>query len=109
MDARFARILCDFALRLACGVRPRTSFWISIGGDAVKDREPTCAKCGSAMEAGFVLDQTHDAVMRQSAWIEGAPEPSFWTGLKLKGHQRLPVTTYRCCACGYLESYAPPA
>ena len=80
-----------------------------IGGDAVKDREPTCAKCGSAMEAGFVLDQTHDAVMRQSAWIEGAPEPSFWTGLKLKGHQRLPVTTYRCSACGYLESYAPPA
>ena len=95
--------------RLNLGVRPRTSFWISIGGDAVKDREPTCAKCGSAMEAGFVLDQTHDAVMRQSAWIEGAPEPSFWTGLKLKGHQRLPVTTYRCSACGYLESYAPPA
>jgi hypothetical protein len=47
--------------------------------------------------------------MRQSAWIDGAPEPSFWSGLKLKGHQRLPVTTYRCSACGYLESYAPPA
>ena len=75
----------------------------------MKDRERTCAKCGSAMEAGFVLDQTHDAVVRQSAWVDGAPEPGFWTGLKLKGHQRLPVTTYRCSACGYLESYAPPA
>ena len=29
--------------------------------------------------------------------------------VKLKGHQRLPVTTYRCGACGYLESYAPAA
>ena len=76
----------------------------------MKNREPTCAKCGSSMEAGFVLDhhEGHNSGT-QSAWIEGAPEPSFWTGVKLKGHQRLPVTTYRCSACGYLESYAPPA
>lgn len=61
------------------------------------------------MEAGFMLDQTHDAVVRQSAWTEGTPEPRFWTGLDLKGRPRLPVTTYRCRACGYLESYAPSA
>jgi hypothetical protein len=59
------------------------------------------------MEAGFVLDQAHGAVA-QSSWVDGPPERSIWTGLKLKGHQRLPVTTYRCTACGYLESYAPP-
>lgn len=47
--------------------------------------------------------------MTQSAWIEGSPEPSFWTGIQLKGRQRLLVTTYRCRGCGYLESYAPPA
>jgi hypothetical protein len=56
-------------------------------------------------EPGFVLDQTQGGY-RPSAWVEGAPEPSFWTGLKLKGHERLPVTTYRCTGCGYLESYA---
>ena len=72
------------------------------------DREPTCAKCGKAMEAGFVLGYDH-GTRTQSAWIHGAPEPSFWTGVKLKGHQRLPVTTYRCTGCGFLESYAPPA
>ena len=73
------------------------------------DREPTCAKCGKAMEAGFVLDHQAHATGTQSAWIDGAPEPSFWTGVKLKGHQRMPVTTYRCPGCGFLESYAPPA
>jgi hypothetical protein len=60
------------------------------------------------MEAGFVLDQTYGA-MTQSSWVNGVPERSVWTGLKLKGHQRLPVTTFRCEACGYLESYARPA
>jgi hypothetical protein len=60
------------------------------------------------MEAGFVLDQMYGE-MAQTAWIEGAPERSFWTGVKLKGRERLPVSTFRCPACGYLESYAPPA
>ena len=71
----------------------------------MSDRLPECPKCGKRMEPGYVLDITHGA-MAQSSWIEGAPERSFWTGLKLKGHQRLPVTTYRCTGCGYLESYA---
>ena len=69
------------------------------------DRELTCPKCARAMEPGYLLDYTHGA-MAQSAWVEGAPEPSFWTGLKIKGHEKLPVTTYRCTHCGYLESYA---
>jgi ribosomal protein L37E len=28
-------------------------------------------------------------------------------GLKLAGRERHAVVTYRCSACGYLESYAP--
>ena len=60
------------------------------------------------MELGVTIDVGYGAVT-QSAWIDGAPEKSIWTGLKLKGHVRLPVITYRCPHCGYLESYAPPA
>ncbi len=69
------------------------------------DHEPTCPKCRAAMEPGFVLDQGYGA-NEQSSWVEGAPERSVWTGVKLRDHQRLPVTTFRCPACGYLESYA---
>ncbi len=39
-------------------------------------------------------------------WQDGLPEHSLWTGLKTSGHQQLPITTYRCTKCGYLESYA---
>ena len=69
------------------------------------ERVPACAKCGQLMEAGFVLDRAQGAVA-QSSWVDGTPTPSIWTGLKLKGHQLVPVTTYRCTKCGYLESYA---
>ena len=39
-------------------------------------------------------------------WVEGAPQKSFWTGLKVTGKDQLDVITYRCRRCGYLESYA---
>ena len=60
------------------------------------------------MEEGFVLDQTYGANL-QAQWIEGSPTPSFWTGVKMSGRERHPVTTFRCGRCGYLESFAPPS
>jgi hypothetical protein len=39
-------------------------------------------------------------------WVEGAPEKSFWSGTKTSGKKQVQVSTYRCPACGYLESYA---
>ncbi len=41
-------------------------------------------------------------------WVEGVPEPSFWSGIKLKGRQRLKAVTYRCTRCGLLQAYAFP-
>jgi len=60
------------------------------------------------MEEGFILDNTHGARL-QSEWIEGAPEISWWTGIKLRGKEQHPIVTFRCARCGYLESYALPA
>jgi hypothetical protein len=57
------------------------------------------------MEQGFTMDADHGSA-RVSKWVEGAPEKSFWTGTKTNGKKQLPVATYRCSGCGYLESYA---
>lgn len=57
------------------------------------------------MEAGYILDVAHGANL-QSQWVEGPPDRSRWTGLKLKGRRKLPITTYRCSRCGFLESWA---
>jgi hypothetical protein len=58
------------------------------------------------MEEGFVVDRTHGGAAPAS-WVAGAPEKSFWTGLKLKGRAQLQIAAWRCRKCGYLESYAP--
>ena len=58
------------------------------------------------MESGFVIDKVGNDSSRAPEWAEGAPERSFWTGLKLDGRERHTVVTYRCSRCGYLESYA---
>lgn len=58
------------------------------------------------MDEGFILDNTYGSRI-QSEWIEGPPERSKWTGIKIKGRAHLPVTTFRCEGCGYLESYTP--
>lgn len=65
-----------------------------------------CMRCGGPMEQGFVADKAHYSLPETQNWVEGAPEKSFWTGLKMKDRDILPVSTFRCEKCGLLESYA---
>lgn len=68
--------------------------------------EPLCPDCRTAMEGGFVLDIT-DSGKGQAAWVEGEPERSMWTGLKLKGRRKIPIYAWRCSRCGLLRLFAP--
>jgi len=65
----------------------------------------TCPKCGSSMEQGFVLDNTHGGRL-VSHWAPGLPRKSFWVGTKAPEGELIPIGTFRCTSCGYLESYA---
>lgn len=67
----------------------------------------SCPKCRARMEPGFLVDRTYGSD-ESAQWVEGAPERSFWTGVKTSGRSRRAVDTSRCTACGYLESYARP-
>ena len=64
-----------------------------------------CPKCHGQLEQGFVVDHTYGAQV-VSQWAKGAPVKSFWTGTKVPDQGRLPIGTYRCSSCGYLEAYA---
>jgi hypothetical protein len=57
------------------------------------------------MAEGFVVDVSH-GTMAVTSWVEGAPEKSVWTGLKLSGKARSEIATWRCNRCGFLEQYA---
>ena len=70
-------------------------------------RSLSCPRCSGSMEPGYVIDVGYgkSAVPQ---WVAGEPVTSMWMGggLKLRGRDKLDVTTYRCRRCGYLESYA---
>ena len=70
-------------------------------------RNPTCPKCSGGMVAGFIVDEGY-GTRTVAKWVAGAPERSIWTGLKLRGRDRVDVLSYRCARCGFLESYAGP-
>lgn len=57
------------------------------------------------MEEGFLKDEGY-GVTHPGKWVEGRVEDSFWTGIKTSGRKQVQVMTYRCTACGFLESYA---
>jgi hypothetical protein len=73
---------------------------------AVSPSTPTCPKCHITMEPGVLLDRGDHNSLSTSDWLKGEPERTFWGGLKTKGRDRLPVHTFRCPNCGYLELYA---
>jgi hypothetical protein len=67
-----------------------------------------CPKCDGEMVQGFLIDLGHANSARVSRWAEGAPQKSFWTGTRTPADAVLPVGTFRCSTCGFLESYAKP-
>ena len=67
-----------------------------------------CPKCEGEMEQGFILDAMQGGQIA-SRWAAGAPQKSFWTGSKgVSEDSVIPVGTFRCASCGFLESYARP-
>jgi hypothetical protein len=64
-----------------------------------------CPKCQGEMVQGFVADYGEGRIY-VSSWVEGPPVKSLWYGTKVR--EKIPIGTFRCAVCGYLESYARP-
>lgn len=68
---------------------------------------PECLRCQAVMVEGFQFDMGY-GVIQQAKWVAGSPQRSWISGevKTAQAKQGVPVTTFRCPACGYLESYA---
>ena len=64
-----------------------------------------CSRCAGQMVEGFIVDNGAYGIKMQASWYPGQPTKG-WRGIKAKEKETVPITTYRCSACGYLESFA---
>lgn len=69
-------------------------------------RSAKCIACGKTLQDGFILDQGYGSAS-VAKWVEGAPEKSFWTGVRTKDRAQFDVHALRCTHCGLLHLYAP--
>ena len=73
-----------------------------------REEKLACPRCGTRMDEGFLLERGDSDSASTTRWVEGRPEKSRWTGLKLKDRLVIPLRSFRCIGCGYVESYARP-
>ena len=57
------------------------------------------------MIQGFIPDYS-DGPIYVEGWMEGQPKKSFWTRTKAPKGKGIPIGTFRCEKCGFLEFYA---
>jgi hypothetical protein len=60
------------------------------------------------MDRGFLLESTQRGAA-ETKWMHGAPEPSFWMGIKTAGKDLVAVEAYKCPRCHVVKLFAPPA
>ena len=63
-----------------------------------------CPKCQGEMVQGYVMDFTPFG-LRVSHWNAGIPKKASWVGI-VDSPSQIPIGTFRCQSCGFLESYA---
>jgi hypothetical protein len=59
------------------------------------------------MVQGFVPDRSYAALLVQG-WHAGQPKKSFWTKTKEPPTEGMPIGSFRCQKCGFLEFYSDP-
>lgn len=81
------------------------------GGSSMSTEAIQCPKCnGGVMVQGFIIDWQGSKFSRVSNWVEGVPGKPSWFGttIPVAAEKCIPVGTFRCSVCGFLESYAHP-
>ena len=64
-----------------------------------------CMKCDGEMIEGFVVQQGQNLTAIER-WHGGLRARSIWAEIKQRASPGIPITTFRCETCGYVEQYA---
>ena len=75
----------------------------------MNEAQPTCPKCSGEMVQGTVVNTWAGCLIPGGTWTEGLPRMSLFGGVHIpRGKKPIPIATFRCQSCGFLEAYARP-
>jgi len=104
VSQKLPRHLIRLVLKCVLEELVQTSVTPFKNGSSMTQAAMSCPKCQGEMVRGYVLDLTPVGV-RVSEWNAGPPKKAGWTSIKDSTSQ-IPMSTFRCQSCGFLESYA---
>jgi hypothetical protein len=64
-----------------------------------------CPKCKGNLERGYIPDFDFNLVVL-SSWQQGEPKKSRLTLTKKPTAKGIPIASFRCSQCGFIEFYA---
>ncbi len=67
---------------------------------------PVCSKCGGVMIEGFIIDHPLGQSAFPAQWHPGTPECNVFGGTQIDKEKLVPIQSFRCEQCGYLELYS---
>jgi len=67
---------------------------------------PKCVRCDKPMVEGYLAGPWMSQPRQIQTWVKGRPMTPADFSIKGKGAKPLVITSWRCAACGLLESYA---
>lgn len=67
-----------------------------------------CSKCGGSLNEGFIIEHALGNTAFSAKWHPGKPECNVFGGTQIEKDQLIPIRSYRCEQCGFLEFYANP-
>ncbi len=73
----------------------------------MENNAPICPKCNGAMQDGFMVEYRQGTANPFiTRWAAGPPVKRSWWRSNTPAENQIPIITFRCIRCGFLESYA---
>jgi hypothetical protein len=73
----------------------------------MENNAPICPKCNGAMQDEFMVEYRHGTANPFiTRWAAGPPVKRLWWRSNAPAKKQIPIITFRCMRCGFLESHA---
>lgn len=71
----------------------------------MNEKLQNCPKCGGTMTEGFMMGHVLGTTAFPEHWHPGVPQCNVFGGTQVEKEKLIPIRSFRCEQCGFLEQY----